>query len=392
MTLGETLMIEINHISRTELYDLVWSIPMIKLAERFGLSDNGLKKKCEKHKIPRPKMGHWTKIECGHNIEKTPLPIIDDPSLEIIEFYEKPIKQASHRNNELREEQSPAILKALKFKFPKRVAKYHPLIKKYRENAKEKYYDRYGHVSFGHEKQGINVRVTAGSVDRISRFLQALIILFESIGWKLSSFQSRHYHKECHAFSCNGMDIHIKIKERVKQSPHIKTEKEKKDKYFYGPTYDYHPTGVIELSIENTYGSGFTTKWKDNKKLKLEDQLASIVQGMERTFSHKKQQSIDAEIAHKKREIEKEKEREVQRLQDIEKKRRELLFSLVEKQKDAAALRELISIFEESNYPENFTGWLDWAKSVADEVDPIKNPEAILAEHNRIAEKPSWSW
>lgn len=229
-------------------------------------------------------------------------------------------------------------------------------------------------------------------VDRVSRFLHFLIILFESIGWELKQFESRHYHKKCHAFSFEGQSIHIKIKEKVTQSPHVKTEEEKKKEYYYGPTYDYHPTGILELSIDNTYGAKFSTRWKDTKKLKLENQLVYIVQGMERTFSHKKQQAIEAEIARKKREVEEAKEREYQRLRDIESKRRELLFSLVEKQNNAAALRDLIVLFEESRHPEEFRDWLEWAKSVADEVDPIKNPEAILAEHHRIAQKPQWSW
>jgi hypothetical protein len=37
--------------TRQELYDLVWSTPMVKLAKEFGLSDVGLRKTCVKHGI-----------------------------------------------------------------------------------------------------------------------------------------------------------------------------------------------------------------------------------------------------------------------------------------------------------------------------------------------------
>lgn len=44
-------------LTRKDLYELVWSVPMIKLADRFGLSDVGLKKKCRRHDIPVPPRG-----------------------------------------------------------------------------------------------------------------------------------------------------------------------------------------------------------------------------------------------------------------------------------------------------------------------------------------------
>ncbi len=44
--------------TRAEFYELVWSRPMTKVAEDFGLSDQGLAKICAKHSIPRPPRGY----------------------------------------------------------------------------------------------------------------------------------------------------------------------------------------------------------------------------------------------------------------------------------------------------------------------------------------------
>lgn len=49
-------------ISREELYKEVWSIPMNKLAEKYSLSGNGLKKICLKHNIPVPYLGYWQRL------------------------------------------------------------------------------------------------------------------------------------------------------------------------------------------------------------------------------------------------------------------------------------------------------------------------------------------
>lgn len=51
--------------TRQEMYDLVWSTPIQKLAEQFGLSDRGLAKTCLRHQVPVPGRGYWAKMEAG---------------------------------------------------------------------------------------------------------------------------------------------------------------------------------------------------------------------------------------------------------------------------------------------------------------------------------------
>lgn len=79
-------MAERLEITRTELYELVWSKPMTKLAKEFHLSDKGLAKKCIKHHIPRPPVGYWARVDSGQKPKKTPLPNIKDPLLETVHF------------------------------------------------------------------------------------------------------------------------------------------------------------------------------------------------------------------------------------------------------------------------------------------------------------------
>jgi len=39
-------------IKREELYEELWSVPTEQLAEKYGLSDNGLGKVCERLDVP----------------------------------------------------------------------------------------------------------------------------------------------------------------------------------------------------------------------------------------------------------------------------------------------------------------------------------------------------
>jgi hypothetical protein len=56
------------------LYDLVWSVPIVKLAVRFGVSGRGLAKICERARVPVPKPGYWAKVQAGQPMAKVPLP------------------------------------------------------------------------------------------------------------------------------------------------------------------------------------------------------------------------------------------------------------------------------------------------------------------------------
>lgn len=54
-----------ERLSRQELYDLVWSKPVMNLAIRFGISDVALKKTCSRAAIPTPDRGYWAKKQAG---------------------------------------------------------------------------------------------------------------------------------------------------------------------------------------------------------------------------------------------------------------------------------------------------------------------------------------
>ena len=60
-------------VSREELYVLVWSEPMIKVAEKFKVSGSYMARVCSTLHVPRPERGYWAKIAVGKAPEK-PLP------------------------------------------------------------------------------------------------------------------------------------------------------------------------------------------------------------------------------------------------------------------------------------------------------------------------------
>jgi len=58
--------------SREELYELVWTTPLIQLAERFGISDNAIRKRCKSMLVPTPHRGYWQRRGKGARRQALP--------------------------------------------------------------------------------------------------------------------------------------------------------------------------------------------------------------------------------------------------------------------------------------------------------------------------------
>lgn len=86
---------------RDQLYDEVWSVPILQLAKQYGLSDVGLAKICTKMKIPRPPRGYWAKRSYGQPTTKPILrPAPADTPTEII--VDRDAKQLAKANDKRR--------------------------------------------------------------------------------------------------------------------------------------------------------------------------------------------------------------------------------------------------------------------------------------------------
>ena len=71
-------------LSRGELYAEVWSVLMLRLGSKYGLSDVGLAKVRRKHDIPLPPRGYWARKQHGKAVKQSRLPSPErNPSIEI---------------------------------------------------------------------------------------------------------------------------------------------------------------------------------------------------------------------------------------------------------------------------------------------------------------------
>ena len=59
-----------THLTREELFLLVWERPSQEVAQELGISDVALTKRCRKLQVPKPPRGYWAKINAGKQPRK----------------------------------------------------------------------------------------------------------------------------------------------------------------------------------------------------------------------------------------------------------------------------------------------------------------------------------
>ncbi|WP_413989099.1 hypothetical protein ACMDCR_24325 [Labrys okinawensis] len=61
-------------VGREELYELVWSKPMLRVAEQFQVSSSYMARVCTALNVPRPAAGYWAKAAVGKAPPRDPFP------------------------------------------------------------------------------------------------------------------------------------------------------------------------------------------------------------------------------------------------------------------------------------------------------------------------------
>ncbi|MCO5066809.1 MAG: hypothetical protein M9924_20760 [Rhizobiaceae bacterium] len=60
-------------LSREQLHDLVWSMPMTEIARRSGVRDQHIARACDGAEVARPRAGYWQKVEHGKSVTRVAL-------------------------------------------------------------------------------------------------------------------------------------------------------------------------------------------------------------------------------------------------------------------------------------------------------------------------------
>lgn len=290
-------------LSREELHALVWSEPMIRLADRFGISNFALSKICRDHAVPVPPMGYWQMLAYNKAPPKIPLPPAPDGISETIVISAsapkpkptpkpKPPKAAAPPQPEAAVDQPAAEpMEAVKaptdqaatevaLPLPDKVARLHPLVSATKE-ALLRSLKGPGTTGLA-SAYGVDALTVRGlgpaSVDRACRILHVVIKELERRGRKVFVEKGESF------VQVGNEKVKFRVEEKKDTTPHKPTAEEiarqKRDSWFKPPKTDSWPTGNLIIRVEE-YVSAPRKSWSDGKRASLDTMLIEVVKGIE---------------------------------------------------------------------------------------------------------------
>ena len=392
-------------LSRDELYKLVWSTPMRRLAKEFGLSDVGLAKVCRKHDIPTPPLGYWAKKEHGKKVLETPLPSPKEGAPATITIHQQPPPSPALPPPPPRVVQDPALAALIaetqqpenKILVAETLHAPHPLITAARKGFTGSKPDTYGLLSpnLVDGKRCLNINVSKGAIDRALRLLNALLKRLDKLGMK-ASYTDETYVKSLD-LTMAGVRFDIRVREKTKRQPHVITEAEQREKarwqYTRIPSYDYVGTGLFELTLTGSRRHYMTRRpWTDSTDHRIEDDLTDIAVAVLELADEAKVARAEQE-RHEREERERAHRRyELQQQRQEEKNRIDGLIAEAKSWRKATLIREYLSAVRESAAAKGgiaagseLDSWLSWAAAQADRIDPLApSPKSVLDPHAEL--------
>ena len=320
-------------LTRKELYDLVWSEPMTTICKRFGLSDNGLRKRCKSMNIPTPPLGYWAKLKYGKQV--TPLPFQQE---ETNATQSTTLQEAKEPKVEMEKSVNPYKQRELEicsgdiscFKVPEVLYAKNPLIidtkEKFRQRSENQYLKKNPYKS--KIRETLDLYVSENMLDRALSIFDTIIkgLIFRGHSIKCKDNQTYAI--------VDGEEIQIRLTERKKQNPNSSNRCDNNNNIFSGELqfYIYHSSSFHSPTLVH-----------DTAYPKIEDKIIRIVEYLE---------------------IRKE-------LEDF----KDLLYS-AERFRKTNILREYINAFEnhaieDGETDDELLAKIQWAREKADWLDPF---------------------
>lgn len=432
---------------RTKLFNEIWNEPMTTVSQRYGLSDNGLRKRCLNLEIPVPPRGYWAKLKAG--LQVPPKPALPTLKVKMQAIVLKDTKQ--EREIEFIDigSQSIEVLKTLagmevlqqqsqedfakwcrKIQVPKKVDLYHPLIIEYQEeieyqkvrDKEHKFRDHFRYtdislnskVQYRDNKPVLPIMVSDKQLYRAFRIIDTLIKTVENLDGKVTVDKSSYHPKEAKdnvsitvfqsSFSFQITEIMSKRRDVMANMSEEKKVRE------FRPLYEKVFTGILEVELKQTPPSWEKDKTervftlKDSTELPLENQMGEMIQFMfkaaqeakiDRIIREREDEEKRKEREHQ-REIEQEKQKKLQAQIALEKRQKQLVADIEQQMDDwfkAQRLRQYAEALEayalaqgDESIKELLFAYIILVYQKAESCDPIND---ILNEINFIGLKES---
>jgi hypothetical protein len=372
-------------ITRDDLYEKVWTKPMVEIAKVYEVSDKAIAKICDKLNVPFPGVGYWQKLEVGEKLERKKLPDIP-PTHPTEHTIRKSVPKYEFEISEevitlIENEKDPAN----KIIVQEKRGSTHILIRR-TEQSLEKSYRYSGMLCSQQAEDILKILVSPNAKGRAFRILNTIILELEKRGYLI------YINRSFLCVKMFGVELKFSLNERMKKT-------RRKVESLYDRQYDFIPSGVLALCIEDFYSDyPLLRKFLDIKSAKLEDRLNEFIIGLliaSQAYIAKEKhweeiRKVSNEAERKRNEILEAIENEKKKLQEFKKN--------IKKFHSSNLIREYIArykmkLLEETLAPDKkqeIIDYIEWAQKQADRLDPfIESPISIL-DNLKNSEEEDW--
>ena len=393
---------DFNYITQDErerLYNEVWTDPVMVVAQRYDMSDNGLRKHLKRLWIPLPPSGYWAKVKAGQKVSKPDLPDVRGELKKYVYSYivkyRKDTDQladdvliASEGLSLLTDDTISFIRETCsQIKVKKQLRNPHKLIVEHKEESiyrkkrdkslqQNSYNTNYYYNTkdtYRDNKATLPINVSDVNLNRVYRILDALINAIEGMeGYTKVSLESG---KDKAYFAVMNSAIYFEIKEENKNNQHYSIKEETP------------PFLLLSLHAENWHYRfiQYSLEYKDEEYKPLEDQIGRIILDIFQTAN--KIQIADILAQRESNRVIEENQKQ-QHLEQMRKGKLEEMRFLEQAALDwdkAQRIRDFANNVEvkikdvtDEVKRERLLEWLKWARGKADWLDPLTEKEDVL--------------
>jgi len=324
-------------LSRSALYELVWTRPVTELAKEFGISDVALTKRCRALKIPVPPRGHWAKVAAGQTPKRPRLLGFHDPRAKkqargaaaqrershlpggrpaspslpsyasisageepVISFAPAPEPKPAKPPLSNAEATLRARIDALDVAPVDTLLHAHPAVLRTAVRLKHL---KSSDITWPRGTRSGPIltvnNVSDSQIDRALRVLDTALRACDAMNWRFEAppprepptYRGRGTWGPTPAappvighLLVDGEPLQLRIDERRRQFDHVPTATEiadrKAGRHVWAPRFDFEPSGELRLHLFDADSSLARKTWKDTKSHPLETQASKILHGL----------------------------------------------------------------------------------------------------------------
>ncbi len=390
---------------REALYNEVWTDPVVTVAKRYGMSDNGLRKHCKRLGIPLPPSGYWARVKAGYKVPKPSLPKVTGELRRYVRNYaikyRTDIEQLSDAEIKsdgelhlLRDETKTLIKQICSMAEVKdKLTKPHKVIVKHKEDIKRKLKknkesknssSNYSRNIYYTNQESFCILPISSSEPNTSRALRILDVIMKAIEELEGYTQVGSNSDGAYAyFVILRSEVGFELKEEVKKKRTSKDDAE------------IQHCLVMQLNAKSWFynkGNNYRFEFKDNDDENLEKQVGNIIYNMFVIANRIRAQDILEEREEKRREEERKRQRILEQMRKGELAEINVLQQAASDWDIAEKIRRFANCFElklrevnDIDKREKLSEWLKWAREKADWLDPLTSKDdKVLGKNKHI--------